>query len=113
MRIVSLRLFWLGGGMIPRARAAGRVSCRMGMRGHDGVVPRRNNEGGGPRVSTHESGRDDDGTIAPLRARGMVVDTPTAAQRAQWQAVFTRTRARLVGTLADAAYFQRVERARQ
>jgi TRAP-type C4-dicarboxylate transport system substrate-binding protein len=56
--------------------------------------------------------RDDDGTIAPLRARGMVVDTPTAAQRAQWQSVFTRTRARLVGTIADAAYFQRVERAR-
>jgi TRAP-type transport system periplasmic protein len=56
--------------------------------------------------------RDDDGTVGPLRARGMVVDTPTAAQRAQWQAVFTRTRARLVGTLADAAFFQRVERAR-
>ena len=56
--------------------------------------------------------RDDDGTIAPLRARGMVVDTPSAAQRAQWQSAFDRTRARLVGTLADAAYFQRVERAR-
>ena len=56
--------------------------------------------------------RDDDGTVAPLRARGLVVDAPTAAQRTQWQAVFTRTRARLVGTLADAAFFQRVERAR-
>jgi TRAP-type C4-dicarboxylate transport system substrate-binding protein len=56
--------------------------------------------------------RDDDGTIAPLRARGLVVDTPTAAQRVEWQAAFTRTRARLVGTLADAAFFARVERSR-
>ncbi len=56
--------------------------------------------------------RDDDGTVTPLRAHGMVVDTPTAAQREQWQSAFARTRARLVGTLADAAFFQRVERAR-
>ncbi len=56
--------------------------------------------------------RDDDNTIGPLRQRGMTVDTPSAAQRAEWHAAFTRTRARLVGTLADAAFFQRVEHAR-
>ncbi len=55
--------------------------------------------------------RDDDGSIQPLRERGLQVITPTPAERAQWDAVFTRTRARLTGPLTDAAFLQRVQTA--
>lgn len=56
--------------------------------------------------------RDDEGAVAPMRARGLAVDAPTEAQRAGWTAAFTRTRARLVGPIADAAFFGRIETAR-
>ncbi len=53
--------------------------------------------------------RDDDGAVAPMRNRGLTVDAVTPAERARWEAAFARTRARLAGVLADAAYIQRVQ----
>jgi hypothetical protein len=38
--------------------------------------------------------------------------TYTAAERAQWTTLFARTRARLVGTVSDAAWMERVRTAR-
>lgn len=52
---------------------------------------------------------DDDGAVAPMRARGITVDTVTPAERARWDAAFARTRTRLAGVLADAAFIQRVQ----
>jgi TRAP-type C4-dicarboxylate transport system substrate-binding protein len=55
--------------------------------------------------------RDDDGTIPQMQSRGVAIVTPTAAERSQWEAVFTRTRARLTGQIADAAWIERVRSA--
>ncbi|MFO0603733.1 MAG: TRAP transporter substrate-binding protein DctP [Polyangiales bacterium] len=54
--------------------------------------------------------REDDGAVAPMRARGLAVDAVTPAERARWEAAFARTRARLVGVLAEAPFLERVER---
>ncbi len=53
--------------------------------------------------------RDDDGAVAPMRARGITVDAVTPAERARWDAAFARTRTRLAGVLADAAFIHRVQ----
>ena len=53
--------------------------------------------------------RDDDGAVAPMRNRGLTVDTVTPAERQRWDAAFARTRTRLAGVLADAAFIQRVQ----
>ena len=55
--------------------------------------------------------RDDDGAIAPMHQRGMSIESPTPAERARWESVFAHTRARLVGTIADAAFVQRIQTA--
>lgn len=57
--------------------------------------------------------RDDEATLAPMRERGITTVNLTDAQRAQWQTVFTGTRARLVGQLCDSAWLERVSRAAQ
>jgi TRAP-type C4-dicarboxylate transport system substrate-binding protein len=54
---------------------------------------------------------DDDAAAASLQQRGVQVTTFTPAERAQWNALFARTRARLVGTVGDAAWISRVETA--
>ena len=54
---------------------------------------------------------DDDGTVPQMVARGMSVVTPNEAERSAWNAIFTRTRARLAGQIGDAAWIERVERA--
>jgi TRAP-type C4-dicarboxylate transport system substrate-binding protein len=55
--------------------------------------------------------RDDDATIPAMQSHGMTVDVLTPAERSQWSAVFTRTRARLAGSIGDAAWIQRVAQA--
>ena len=55
--------------------------------------------------------RDDDAAAATLQQRGLQVVTLTDAERAQWNQVFTRTRTRLAGAIADAAWMSRVEAA--
>jgi TRAP-type C4-dicarboxylate transport system substrate-binding protein len=52
--------------------------------------------------------RDDEQAAALLQQRGVQVVTLNDAERAQWAAVFTRMRTRLAGTVADAAWINRV-----
>jgi TRAP-type C4-dicarboxylate transport system substrate-binding protein len=54
---------------------------------------------------------DDDGTVPQMQARGVAIVVPSATERSQWEAVFTRTRARLTGQIADAAWIERVQAA--
>jgi TRAP-type C4-dicarboxylate transport system substrate-binding protein len=55
--------------------------------------------------------RDDEVAATSLQQRGVQLMTFTPAERAQWTALFTRTRHRLVGTVGDAAWISRVEAA--
>lgn len=51
---------------------------------------------------------DDETAARTLQSRGVTVVTLNDAERALWTQLFTRTRARLVGTIADGAWIQRV-----
>lgn len=55
--------------------------------------------------------REDAAAIPAMRERGLAVEVADTAQRAQWQSAFARTRARLAGVVADAAFIRRVEEA--
>lgn len=55
--------------------------------------------------------RDDEQAAQVLQQRGVQVITLTDAERAQWMALFDRVRARLAGTIADAAWIARVRAA--
>jgi TRAP-type C4-dicarboxylate transport system substrate-binding protein len=54
---------------------------------------------------------DDENAAQTLQQRGVQVVELNDAERAQWAAVFQRVRTRLAGTIADAAWIQRVEAA--
>ena len=53
--------------------------------------------------------RDEAAAVRSIGTRGITVATIGATERAQWNEVFTRTRARLVGRIADAAFINRVQ----
>jgi TRAP-type C4-dicarboxylate transport system substrate-binding protein len=53
--------------------------------------------------------RDEALAVRTIGTRGITVGTISATERAQWNEVFTRTRARLVGRIADAAFINRVQ----
>jgi TRAP-type C4-dicarboxylate transport system substrate-binding protein len=55
--------------------------------------------------------RDDDQAAQLLQQRGVQVVRLNDAERAQWSAVFARVRTRLVGTISDAAWIERVQAA--
>lgn len=56
--------------------------------------------------------RDDEAAIRSMTSRGMTAVTYTDAERAQWSQLFERTRRRLVGTIADQAWMDRVRNGR-
>lgn len=56
--------------------------------------------------------RDDESALRAMTTRGIQQVSYTAAERAQWTTLFSRTRARLVGTVSDAAWMERVRTAR-
>jgi TRAP-type transport system periplasmic protein len=56
----------------------------------------------------HNVERDDVSALRAMTTRGMQEVTYTAAERTQWATLFQRTRARLVGTVSDAAWMERV-----
>ncbi len=56
--------------------------------------------------------RDDESALASMRTRGITLVTYNDAERAQWTALFGRARTRLVGTISDAAWMDRVRTAR-
>lgn len=56
--------------------------------------------------------RDDASALRAMTTRGIQQVTYTAAERTQWAGLFERTRARLVGTVSDAAWMQRVRNGR-
>ena len=56
--------------------------------------------------------RDDASALRAMTTRGITQVTYTPAERAQWASLFTRTRARLVGTVSDAAWMERVRTGR-
>ena len=53
--------------------------------------------------------RDEQAAVRTIGTRGITVTTVGDTERAQWNEVFTRTRARLVGRIADQAFISRVE----
>jgi TRAP-type C4-dicarboxylate transport system substrate-binding protein len=55
--------------------------------------------------------RDDESAAQTMTTRGMTAVTYTDAERTQWADLFRRTRARLVGTVSDAAWMERVRTA--
>lgn len=55
--------------------------------------------------------RDDLAAISSMAGRGVTAVSYTDAERAQWTAMFTRMRARLVGVVSDAAWMDRVRTA--
>lgn len=55
--------------------------------------------------------RDDDSAIRALQARGVQLIQYNAAERAQWNSLFDRARRRLVGTVSDQAWMDRVRAA--
>ncbi len=55
--------------------------------------------------------RDDAAALRSMAARGVTQVTYTPAERAQWASLFGRVRARLVGTVSDAAWMTRVQNA--
>ncbi len=56
--------------------------------------------------------RDDEAALTSMRSRGVTQVNYTDAERAQWTALFGRARTRLVGTISDAAWMDRVRNAR-
>ena len=52
--------------------------------------------------------RDDDTAVRTMTTRGIRQVQYTAAERTQWTALFGRARQRLVGTISDAAWMERV-----
>lgn len=52
--------------------------------------------------------RDDVSALRAMTTRGITQVAYTAAERTQWASLFQRTRARLVGTVSDAAWMERV-----
>ncbi len=56
--------------------------------------------------------RDDETAINSMQTRGITLVQYTPAERAQWTALFGRARARLVGTISDAAWMDRVRNGR-
>jgi TRAP-type C4-dicarboxylate transport system substrate-binding protein len=54
---------------------------------------------------------DDDAAAQTLQQRGVQIVQLNDAERAQWASVFAHVRTRLAGTIADAAWIQRVEQA--
>jgi TRAP-type C4-dicarboxylate transport system substrate-binding protein len=52
--------------------------------------------------------RDDESALRAMTTRGVQQVVYTPAERTQWAALFQRTRARLVGTVSDAAWMERV-----
>ena len=56
----------------------------------------------------HNVERDDVSALRAMTTRGIQQVTYTAAERTQWAGLFQRTRARLVGTVSDAAWMERV-----
>ncbi|MBL8602437.1 MAG: TRAP transporter substrate-binding protein DctP [Myxococcales bacterium] len=55
--------------------------------------------------------RDDQAALTSMTTRGVTAVTYSAAERQQWADVFTRTRARLVGTICDQPFMDRVRAA--
>ncbi len=55
--------------------------------------------------------RDDESALRAMATRGITQVAYTPAEREQWTQLFTRTRARLVGTVSDAAWMERVRTA--
>jgi TRAP-type C4-dicarboxylate transport system substrate-binding protein len=55
--------------------------------------------------------RDDESAIRALRGRGVTLVEYSPAERQQWTGLFDRARARLVGTVSDAAWMTRVRAA--
>jgi len=53
--------------------------------------------------------RDEVSAIRSMSTRGITVATVGDSERAQWNEVFARTRTRLVGRIADAAFITRVQ----
>lgn len=56
--------------------------------------------------------RDDERALASMTSRGITLVSYTDAERQQWAQLFQRTRARLVGTVSDAAWMERVRNGR-
>lgn len=52
--------------------------------------------------------RDDERALTSMTSRGITLVSYTDAERQQWAQLFQRTRARLVGTVSDAAWMERV-----
>ena len=55
--------------------------------------------------------RDDRAALTSMQTRGVQLIQYTAAERTQWEGLFTRARARLVGTVSDQAWMDRVRAA--
>lgn len=55
--------------------------------------------------------RDDQAAIRSMTTRGVQLVQYTPAERQQWETLFTRARARLVGTVSDQAWMDRVRAA--
>ena len=53
--------------------------------------------------------RDEAAAVRSIGTRGITVTTVGDSERAQWNEVFARTRTRLVGRIADAAFINRVQ----
>ncbi len=56
--------------------------------------------------------RDDETALTSMQTRGITLVTYSAAERTEWTALFVRARTRLVGTISDAAWMERVRTAR-
>jgi hypothetical protein len=56
--------------------------------------------------------RDDENAVRTMTTRGVRLVEYTAAQRTEWTALFGRARQRLVGTISDAAWMERVRAGR-
>jgi hypothetical protein len=56
--------------------------------------------------------RDDGTAVTTMTTRGIRQVVYTAAERTQWTALFGRARQRLVGTISDAAWMERVRAGR-
>lgn len=56
--------------------------------------------------------RDDETAVRTMTSRGIRLVSYTPAEREQWSALFSRARARLVGTISDAAWMERVRTGR-
>ncbi len=56
--------------------------------------------------------RDDDVAVRTMTTRGIRLVSYTPAERTAWTALFGRARQRLVGTISDAAWMERVRTGR-